>query len=233
MRIAATIVVSVLALGWAHAGSVARSVADLPNVGPPPQGQARWIARHMRLNGLPMTLQAFESRLAPQDVLHYYESWAKNLSRSETRRSMDAPWFVLAIKARCCYITIRARTIMSGSEGTVAVSAPLERARLNIRTSFPRPPSAAVVNLQEYEDLDVASEHIAMTSTRSPTVEARAFAQLLAREGWTLTSERRTRKVEHGHVLEAQKGAQHALVTLLPDRERAAGTAIVVVWRRG
>jgi hypothetical protein len=56
--------------------------AALPDLAAPPQGTAQWIARNMRMNGLPMSLKAFESRLAPDAVLAYYESRAEVVGQS-------------------------------------------------------------------------------------------------------------------------------------------------------
>ncbi len=49
----------------ANAERLIRTAANLPDLAAPPQGSAQWIARSMRMNGLPMTLKAFESRLSP------------------------------------------------------------------------------------------------------------------------------------------------------------------------
>lgn len=214
------------------AGSLARSTAKLPELDAPPQGEAQWVARSMRLNGLPMTLKAFQSRLSSDAVLHHYESWSRGVPRAQTRRSNNPPWQVLAIQSQCCYITIQARATLNGSEGTLAVSAALDRAELKTQTAFPRPSSASIVNLQQYEDAGVESEHISLSSTRSVTTEASAFSQALTRAGWRIIRNHRSSHTPRGHVLEAQKGAQHALLTILPDQVRPTGTAIVVVWRK-
>ena len=43
----------------------------------------------MRMNGLPMTLKAFQSRLTPDALFNHYESQAHRWGRSEYRRSVD------------------------------------------------------------------------------------------------------------------------------------------------
>lgn len=215
-----------------YAGSLARITEALPEIDAPPQGDTQWIAKSMRLNGLPMTLKAFQSRLDPDALMHHYESWARGGSTDETRRSTNAPWQVLAIKSERHYITIQSRAAIGGSEGTIAVSSRLEGARLKVDTRFPRPAAATIVNLQEYDDLGIESEHISLTSPRSVMTEVLAFSQLLTRDGWQLIREQRSQDVRRGHVLEAQKGAQHALLTLLPDQARPSMTAIVIVWRK-
>src|SRR5688500_2898307 len=83
---------------WAAAAQAERSTratSALPNLAAPPQGSAQWIARSMRMNGLPMTLKAFESRLSPESVLAHYESQLKSFGSHEMRRLVKLPWQVL------------------------------------------------------------------------------------------------------------------------------------------
>lgn len=216
----------------AHASELSRLTASLPDVDPPPQSEAQWIARSARINGVPMTLKAFRSTLTPDAVLHHYDDWSDTLAGAKTQRSTNAPWRVFAIAAECCFITIKARAVANGSEGTITVSPPLDRKARRAESSFPRPATTELVNLQQYDDEGVEAEHLALRSARAPGVEAQAFRQLLKRDGWTLTRDQAGAVAARAHVIEAQKGAQHALLTLLPDRARAASTAIVIIWRK-
>src|SRR5687768_9151064 len=82
----------------AQAGSLTRATESLPDLGAPPQGAAQWIAKSMRMNGLPMTLKVFETRLTPDAVLSHYESSVKAAGAHESRRMTNAPWQVLMVK---------------------------------------------------------------------------------------------------------------------------------------
>ena len=204
----------------------------LPDLAAPPHGAAQWIARSMRMNGLPMTLKAFESRLSPDAVLTHYESMLKASGRHETRRLRKSPWQVLTFKSREHLITVHARAVIAGSEGTILVSPALEPATLRLRTEFPRPPTARIVNLQQYDDAGMESEHISLSSDRSPFVEAQAFSQLLIRDGWTMVDTRPTHQTHRGFVLGAQREAEQALLVIMPDAARASSTAIVITWKK-
>lgn len=216
----------------AHASELSRLTEALPDVEPPPQSEAQWIARSARINGVPMTLKAFRSLLSPDAVLHHYDGWSDRLAGAKTQRSTNPPWQVFAIAAQGCFITIQARAVAGGSEGTITVSPPLERKARRAESRFPRPASTQLVNLQQYDDAGVEAEHLALRSARAAGAEAQAFRDLLSREGWTVTRDQPGAAAARAHVLEAQKGAQHALLTLLPDRSRAAATAIVIIWRK-
>ena len=221
----------VLIAAPAHAGALMSATASLPEVDAPPQGEAQWIAQSMRMNGLPMTLKSFHSRLSAEAVLHHYDAWARTQGRRESAQSRNGEWLVLAIKSARHYISIQARTTLDGSHGTIAVSAVLEGAALKLDTSFPIPGTARIVNLQQYDDFGMEAEHISLSSARAPHTEAFAFSQLLAREGWQLVREQRTTE-GGGYVIEAQKGAQHALLTMVLDQSSASMTAVVVVWKK-
>lgn len=216
----------------AQSERLVRTTSALPDLAAPPQGTAQWIARSMRMNGLPMTLKAFQSRLSPEAVLAYYESQLKSSGSHETRRLMKAPWQLLMFRSHDTFITIQARTVNAGSEGTILVSPALDPALLQVRTDFPRPPTARIVNLQQYDDAGMQSEHISLSSDRAPFVAAKEYSQLLLRDGWTMTDTRPTHETHRGFVLEAQREAEHALLVIIPDTARPASTAIVVTWKK-
>ncbi len=216
----------------ARAGQLTRTTAALPDLPAPPQGSAQWIARSMRMNGLPMTLKAFESRLPPDAVLAHYESLLKVSSSHQTSRQTNSPWQVLVFKSQEHLITVHARAVNAGTEGTIMVSPLLEPTAIRMRTDFPKPPSAHIVNLQQYDDSGIESEHISLSSDRSPFVEAQAFSQLLIRDGWTIIGTRPTQQSHRGFVLEAQRDAEQALLVIMPDAARATSTAIVITWKK-
>ncbi|MBL8265740.1 hypothetical protein [Steroidobacter sp.] len=219
-------------LAPAQAERLVRTTQTLPDLAAPPQGTAQWIARRMRMNGLPMTLKAFESRLSADAVLAHYESQLRSSGSHETRRSMSSPWQVLMFRSHDHFVTVHARTVSGGSEGTILVSPALDPARLRVHSDFPRPPAARIVNLQQYDDAGMQSEHISFTSERSPFVEAQAFSELLIRDGWTKIDTRPTYKAHRGFVLEAQRDAEQALLVVIPDAARPTRTAVVVTWKK-
>jgi len=204
----------------------------LPDIAAPTQGSAQWIARSMRMNGLPMSLKAFASRLSPDAVLAYYESELKSSGSHEVRRAMNAPWHVLMFKSHDYLITVQARRAHAGSEGTILVSPALDPARLKAQTDFPRPSTTRIVNLQQYDDAGMRSEHISLSSERAPFTEAQAFSQLLITHGWNVIDTRPTRESYRGFVLEAQRQAEQALLVIIPDAARPSTTAIVVTWKK-
>lgn len=227
-------------LMWLAACAISTSSADdlasltttLPELAAPPQGKAQWIARSMRLNGLPMTLKAFESRLSPDAVLSHYESLLKSASAYEARRMTHVPWQILMLKSHRHLISIHARAANHGSEGTILVSPALEPASLHIQTKFPTPPSAHVASLQQYDDEGLKSEHISLSSARAPFIELKAFSELLIRDGWSVTDTRPAHDARRGFVLEAQRRAEHAQLVIIPDAAQPATTAIVIAWSK-
>ncbi len=216
----------------ANAERLVRTTAHLPDLAAPPQGTAQWIARNMRMNGLPMTLQAFESRLSPDAVLSYYESQLRSLGSHDVRRSVNSPWRVLMFKSHDLFVTVHARPANAGSEGTILVSPALDPGVLRLHTDFPRPPGARIVNLQQYDDAGIRSEHISLASERTPFAEAQAYSQLLVTSGWNIIDTRPTYQSHRGFVLEAQRQAEQALVVIVPDAAHPSTTAIVITWKK-
>ncbi len=215
-----------------QASTLARTTAEFPEVPAPPSGEAQWVAKSMRLNGLPMTLKSFHSRMNPDAVLHYYDSWSKHRGSSASTRSSSMDWQILALKFEQFFITIQARSSDEGSHGTIAVSPSLSRASVQLETGFPIPASTKIVNLQQYDDRDAQAEHISLSSKRPPHIEARAFVQLLGGNGWSVIRQQRMQDIARGYVIEAQLGAQQALLTIFPDRVDGSSTAVIIVWRK-
>jgi hypothetical protein len=228
MRINTNRVGAMILMSW----TLSANAEHLPDLAAPPQGAVQWIARSMRMNGLPMSLKAFESRLSPDAVLANYESQLQSLGSYEVRRSANPPWRVLMLKSHEHFITVHARPASSGSEGTILVSPALDPAALKLQTEFPRPPTARIVNLQQYDDAGMQSEHISLSSERAPFTEAQAFSQLLITNGWNIVDTRPTHESHRGFVLEAQRQAEQALLVILPDAARPATTAIVITWKK-
>lgn len=225
------ILLLVLASGPAAAHdftSITRTLAIVPS---PPQGQSEWVARSMRLNGLPMTLKSFQSRLTPDAVLRHYESTIGARGAASSFRTRQGHCQTLSIRDHAELITIEAQATIAGSTGTIAVTPMLNVAQLRVETSFPRPATTSVVNLQEFDDDGIEAEHISLSSVRSVVVEAQGFAQALQRAGWQMVRLQPMKAAPSGRVLEAQKGAQQAFLTITRNGVRPA-TSIVVVWRK-
>ena len=230
-RVRLSVFVALMTLAFAtEAGSIARQTANLPDIAPPVGGEGVWLARAMRLNGVPMTIKSFTSTTNADEVLHHYERSLRTRSDMETRRSHQGDWRVLAIMTEDYYATIRARNTIRGTEGTITVTPPLANARPDKRTRFPHSSAAQVVSLQEYEDEGIEAEHISLVSRRSVAIEARDFESQLARDGWQLLRSEATAQRGDGHVIEAQRSAALALINL---RRAARGTTtILVLWRK-
>jgi hypothetical protein len=218
------------ALPGAWAGALSRITAALPDVPAPPQGHVEWIAPSMRLNGLPMTLKTFESGLTPADVFNYYEREAARWGHNEFRRTTTAAAHVLSIRSNRYAITVEASDTVRGCQGTITVSGLPERYVASTQSRFPHPRTTRILNRQEYDDDGIEAEHLSLSSARSSGIEANAFVAELNRAGWQVV--RHESAQARGVVIEAQRGAELAQLTLQPDRSGAATTAIVIVWKK-
>jgi hypothetical protein len=230
-----SVVVAVLAtisVPPADAGLAGTFQSDPQRLPVPPQSEVQWVAKDMHMNGVPMTLQWVQSRLAPSALLDYYESQARDSWGSERRRSTNGEWQLLAVKSPRHYVTVQVRATISGSEGTIAINElPLPPAA-KLASKFPRPPTSRIVSLQEYDDEGIQSEHISLLSTRGVALEARTFSAQLVRAGWRIVRQQPMQQVAAGVAIEAQRGAEQAFVTLQPHHAQPSLTAVVVVWKK-
>jgi len=225
----ASVSVCMLLIGVTRAGEIAHLTASLPDIDPPPQGQAQWVARSMRLNGLPMTIKSFSTTMSVDDVLNYYEHWWSGRELAQYTRSKSGEWRMLGIHGEKVAVTIEARSALGGSEGTITVSPKLGNVTKPV-TQFPHPLMTKVVNLQEYDDDGIEAEHISMTSQRDVGSESSDFASLLKRNGWQLVISRRAASQADGYVIEAQKGGQQVQLVFKQNASSTERTGIAVIW---
>jgi len=220
-----------VAISTAHGSSLAKAVAAFPDLPTPPQGETQWIARSMRMNGLPMTIQSLVSRSVPSEVIQFYQSWAMQEGGSQTRQWHTHDNEVLSIRAVSYLVTIELQQVVSGSQGTIVISSPPERARLNTATEFPHPSYWRVANLQQYEDDGKETEHITFTSTHMPESEAQAIMEMLASNGWILISEHSSSANDFS--VELQRNTQFARVVITSRVDQRANTLVTVLWSKG
>jgi|GEM_PF-997938 hypothetical protein len=226
---ATAILTVVLAPSLAIGGSIASATRQLPELDAPPGGKAVWLSQAMRLNGVPMTIKSFAAAMNAQEVLHYYERRLRG-SDTQTKRWFEGNDEVLGVLSDDAYITVRARNTPQGSQGTITVTPPLKKQRPLLRTRFPHPASARVVNLQQYEDDGIEAEHISLLSPRPVGSAAHEIAQLLRQHGWTIWRSEPMSHARGGHVIEAQKDASLAQLNL--QRLKSGETAILIVWKK-
>src|SRR5690242_18594687 len=103
----------------ANAGTISRAVAAFPELPAPPRGEVHWIAKSMRMNGLPMTIQLVAARDAPIELIHFYESWARREGTLRSRRWRTHDTEVLSIRAASYLITMELRQVVNGTQGTI------------------------------------------------------------------------------------------------------------------
>jgi hypothetical protein len=220
-----------LVMNAAHAGAIARAVEKFPDLPAPPQGEAQWIARSMRMNGLPMTIQVLYSHSTPDEVVHFYESWAKHVSGAQTKRSHTHDTEILSIRSNSFLITLELQQVVTGTQGTIVTSSPPERATLSTKTDFPHPMSWRVANLQQYDDAGKETEHITFTSAQGPAHDAQIIADLLASSGWTLVNERASSA--NAFLVEAQHDAELARIVITSDVDHRVSSLVTVLWSKG
>jgi hypothetical protein len=184
------------------------------------------------MNGVPMTIRSLRSSLAPDAVLYFYESWCKQKTDTQSLRTRIENDQALTIKLDRHLITIRAQRAASGTHGTITSSPASFPAPVRLESVFPVPPNIRLVNVQQYEDESGDAEHLSFVSQRAPHVEASALARWLDDHGWTMLRHAPMRETLRGYVIETQKGAQHAQLTIVPSEGWLLGSRILVVWKK-
>jgi hypothetical protein len=229
------VLLSFLMLCNAHvsARSLEQSTRALPQLPAPPQTRMEWIARSMRMNGLPMTIASFDSSLPPTAVLQHYSHWWTTTdlgSRGTTQVLREGGWQTLALSSPRLLITVRATQVRSGSQGTVVVSPNPSQVTFRTTSTFPRPANAQILSLQEYDDAGTRAECISFSSPRPISIAAHEFTQRLLQSGWNVYRSHASEAYAPGHVLEAQRGSDMAQLTFTPGN--TSGSHVTVIWKK-
>lgn len=203
----------------------------LPEVELMPELKGYWVARRMVMNGLPASIRVIRGAINPETVIaHYERSWRHDKHTTLKRR--EGQWYVISARRSDQFVTLQIRAAGAGSEGLIMVSADPADYTPRFDTAFPLPQSVVVIGRQTYVDGDVEAESITLRSPRSLSSETLAFKDLLAREGWLVTIDRAASSTTGGHMMEFQKGSQHAQIFLARNPAGGGETLMLITWRR-
>lgn len=166
--------VLLLGAGGAHAGSW----QDLPDT-----LQLQPVGETLRMNGTPMSIYAFNSRLPIETVLReVQDKWERHPGREPVKRTTAPYWIVLNQTVGEQHRSLQVRQKGDQVEGFVALTSPKETRTPKLALRLP--PQMIAMQVVDSVDNGKVSQQVTAVSRRSVEASASALESALKAEGW-------------------------------------------------
>lgn len=206
--------------------SFTRGSTPWPLIPEPPKAKVEWVSDDMRLNGIPMQVQRFESTASKEEVVaHYVAYWRTAQVPAKPGETVAAvtPHGLDTLVARThgpFYSMVKVRSAGPGrSEGTISTSQLLGTEPTLDTSGVPSPGGAKPVNVVESIDNGKRNKQVLFFSRDSLTSVAGFYQQSLRAAGWTLLQEQSAAKAS---------GVQPAIVRMYSRKQQQLDIALGV-----
>jgi hypothetical protein len=212
LRMMGLVLVGSICLTLAHAQTTfTKGPTPWPEIPAPPKAKLAWVSDDMRLNGIPMRIQTFESDASKEEVVSYYVAQWKALAAPDTNQASrgiphsgaaSIPADRTATVTKHGNETIIARLVgpfysmvkikdagPGRSEGTISNSL-LKGIDVKLDpTGLPAPQDAVAVNVVEAIDQGKRNKQVLFLSKNSLSSAASYYENHLKSNGWNLLQE--------------------------------------------
>lgn len=195
-----------------------------PKVMFPPQAEAKInLADEMFVNGVPMQISMFKTRLSVEQVLQFYRNrWASDFSES-----VYEPWRQISHYKNKYFITIQLRSadvISNGFEtlGRVNVSYFDEKAQ-KVTKAFPMLSDSKIINDIETLDNDKKGRTLILLNRQSLDSNVRYYREHFTKNNWTQVTEQQVG--EAGHISIFKKSEDEVTINV---RSVDGGSSVLV-----
>lgn len=219
-----------------NAQSFTKSATPWPEFPEPPKSKVEWISNDMRVNGFPMKILHFNSKVGKAEILAYYQAhWDipdKSLGLPAAAKvkgaviSQVGKDTVIGKIHGPFYMSVKVKDKgLSGSQGTMTTSMILGvTADINPK-GIPAPSDAKAISVIESADFGKQSKQVLFVS-RNSVSSIKSFYQLsLPASGWTLLDlhgDGRSQNGVSGFVMTFVKNKQQLDIIIGHDVQKGA-----------
>ena len=182
--------------------SFTRGPTPWPELPAPPRARVQWVSDDMRVNGVPMRIQRFDSQASREEVVAFYVAhWKLPQQPEQPGRTVAAvtprgPDVIVGRAHGPFYSVVKVRAAGSGSEGTMSTSQLLGTEPVLDAAGVPSPQGAQVVNVVEAIDNGKRNKQVLFVSRDSADSVAGYYLRTLRSAGWTLLQEQQAPAVQ-------------------------------------
>lgn len=177
--------------------SFTRGPTPWPDIPAPPRAQVEWVSDDMRVNGIPMRVQRFDSEASKEEIVAYYVAhWKTPQMPVQPGRTVAAVTeqgadTLVARTHGPYYSMVKVHRVGSGSEGTISTSQLLGVDPVVDPSGIPAPGNAQAVSVVEAIDNGKRNKQVLFVSRDSLDSVAGFYLQALRSSGWTLLQEQK------------------------------------------
>lgn len=215
--------VAVTLSGGAHAARI-----DCETIPVPSPGTLQSVGQEMDVNGVPMTIQLFASKQAPEQVLAFYrQKWPARGDKPGNIEYDVVPWKVIAAQRGQCFYTVQVQAAGAGTTALLGVSRPATTTAV-AGAGFPLMSGSKVQSDLHSTDDGREGRILVASNQYSPTGNADFYREQLTRAGWELLRKQAPDPARpQAQVLVFRRGASWAEVTI--NRGPAATNLVINV----
>ena len=198
-----------------------------PDIPAPPKAKVQWVSDDMRMNGVPMRIQTFESEASKEEIVAYYTAhW--NVTNPPTAKPNE-PMAAVTNKGADTMVTrlhgpfysmVKVKSAGLGrSEGTISTSQMLGVEPKLDTSGVPAPQNAKPASVVEAIDNGKRNKQILFTSKDSLDSVADYYQTHLRSTGWSLLQEQ---------IAKPTDGSPPAIVRMYARNQQQLDVAIGV-----
>jgi len=183
------------------------------------KGRFQSVAGNVDFNGMPMAIQAFDSSLAPEEVLAFYRAvWAPPPKQPGPVESAQGPWKIIGMMQGGCFYTVQVMPAKGGSTGFLGVSAPPSKGRL-VKDDIPAMSGSTILNdITHNDEFGKTARTVMLSNGFSPAANTTFYQNTLTGQGWQMLSGHEMgTKTGSGSVMVFKNGLKEVSVTTARD----------------
>lgn len=205
------LILLILISGVANAQVFTKSATPWPEFPSPPKSKVEWVSNDMKVNGIPMKVLTFNSKVSKNEVIAYYQSlWDKydpSLGIPIEAKAKYAivnevgPDTVVGKMVGPFYLTVKIKNgPNSTSTGTMTTSLILgNKSELNTK-DITAPSNAKALSVVESADLGKVSKQVLFVSIDSISSIKNFYTSSLPQQGWLLLDSHGNGKLLNGQA---------------------------------
>jgi hypothetical protein len=161
------------ALGW-------------PEIEAPPKSTLEWVGKDMKLNGVPLRIQRFESSLSPDEVLTFYRVHWGSQQEKKSVENKQGSYSVIGKRDGDYYLTVEVKAgTTSASEGLLNVSRLPSVGKPDMSPGdLPMNSGSKVLWVMDSNDAGKTSKQVTLFNRDSVQSNASYYDNALQSRGW-------------------------------------------------
>lgn len=192
-----------------------------PEIEPPPKSSLEWVGRDMKLNGVPLRIQHFESSLSPDEVLTFYRTHWGTQQDKKSVENKQGSYDVIGKREGDYYLTVEVKAgKASASEGLLNVSRlpGIDKPDLS-PGDLPMNSGSKVLWVMDSNDAGKVSKQVTLYNRDSVQSNALYYDHALQSRGWVKRQDSKAKdSPDENNLLSYAKDGQEWTLEIIHKR---------------